>query len=57
MLKDRARAHTGMQSMGFLHELLGKNRVISDRTKAFQEPGLQIHAPKSCDVNSPDINS
>ena len=42
--------------MGFLHILLGKDRVWSDRPKAFQEPGLKIHAPKSCDTNICDIN-
>ena len=51
-----ASSHTGKETMGFLHLLLGKDRVWSHRPKAFQEPGLKIHAPKSCDANICDIN-
>ena len=41
--------------MGYLYLTIGKNRLISLRKPAWQEPGLKEHPPKTPDENSCDF--
>ena len=50
-------SHTGKETMGYLYNTIGKNRLISLRKKAWQEPGIVEHSPRSPDTNSCDYFS
>ena len=57
-MQDGASSHTGACSMGYLYLTIHKNRLIGLRKgKAWQEPGVVEHAPKSPDENVCDYFS
>ena len=43
--------------MGYLYNTIGKNRLIGLRKKAWEEPGIVEHSPRSPDTNVCDYFS